>query len=307
MPRARAGRRAALTGAALFLAAGLATALAPDEPIVCGACAHWNAPQDPVHIYGNTYDVGVAGLSVILIRGQQGSILIDGALPQSVPLILEHLARLGVRAASVRVILNSHTHFDHAGGIAALQRATGAEVRASAASARALESGGPTPDDPQYASPDNHFAPVMHVHVIADGETVQVGGVGVTAHFTPGHTPGSTSWTWRSCEGTHCLDMVYADSLSAVSAQGFRFTAGGPERLEAFNHSIDLVGALPCDVLLSPHPENFDLEGKLEARRQHPDRNPFIDATACKRYADEARRRLRARVAAELGGRAPAT
>jgi metallo-beta-lactamase class B len=142
---------------------------------------------------------------------------------------------------------------------------------------------------------------VPHVRLVKDQETLRAAGLTITAHFTPGHTPGGTSWTWRSCEGTRCLDMVYADSLSSVSAPGFRFTGdrSHPGRIDSFSHSIEVVAGLPCDVLMTPHPESFDLETKLERRQPGSPINPFIDPQACKAYAANAKRRLELRVAAE--------
>ena len=113
-------------------------------------------------------------------------------------------------------------HIDHAGGIAALQRASGAQVLASAAGARELELGGADPRDPQYGSiPD--YTPVKHVRVVRDGQRCICGTRPSRRTDTPGHTTGSTSWTWTSCEKKRCLHMVYADSLTAVSAPTFRF------------------------------------------------------------------------------------
>jgi metallo-beta-lactamase class B len=109
------------------------------------------------------------------------------------------------------------------------------------------------------------FPPVKAVRVVADGETLHVGDIAVTAHFTPGHTPGGTTWTWRSCEENRCLDIVYADSLSAVSSPDFRYTQV-PGLVEQFRHSIAVVGTLPCDVLVTVHPEFADLAGKLQRR-----------------------------------------
>jgi metallo-beta-lactamase class B len=127
------------------------TALKADRPKECESCAGWNAPQEPFRIFGNTYYVGVAGLSSVLVASDKGLILLDGGLPQSAPLIDASIRRLGFRTEDVRLIVNSHAHFDHAGGIAALRRVSGAIVAASASSARAIESGEPPVDDPQYA------------------------------------------------------------------------------------------------------------------------------------------------------------
>ena len=120
-----------------------------DAPKSCASCAEWNAPREPYRVHGNTYYVGTAGLSAILITSEAGHVLIDGGLPQSAPLIDASIRTLGFRTEDVRLILNSHAHYDHAGGIAALQRASGAAVAAGGAAA--LRSGGPPPDDPQFA------------------------------------------------------------------------------------------------------------------------------------------------------------
>jgi metallo-beta-lactamase class B len=292
-------------GAVALLAgsAALASPVEADAPKVCGQCATWNREQEPFRVFGNTYYVGVAGLTAVLVVSKDGLILLDGDLPQSAPLIAAHIVKLGFRIENVKLIVNSHTHFDHAGGIAALARASGAVVAASPASARALEAGEPTPDDPQYGfGPEvRAFPAVTHVRVVADGETLRVGELAITAHFTPGHTPGSTTWTWRSCEGSRCLDIVYADSLNAASAPGFRYTADKthPDRVAAFRRSIGVVEKLPCDVLLSPHPELFDMEEKLQRGRAAAGVNPFINAGACKAYAAQASQGLERRVAEE--------
>ena len=277
-----------------------------DPPKKCFDCAEWNARREPFRIFGNTYYVGVAGLSVLLVATDAGLILFDGALPQSVPLIDAGIRKLGLRTADVKFILNSHAHYDHSGGIAALQRASGAQVVASAAGARALERGEPTPDDPQYAlgRQANEFPAIAKVRAVTDGEALKLGGVTVTAHMTPGHTPGSTTWTWRSCEGERCLNVVYADSLTAVSADGFRFTGeqGRPGIAELFRQSIEKVRALPCDIIVSTHPSATDLEGRIGRRKAGGARDPLIDPEGCRVYADGALKRLDARIAEEKGG-----
>jgi metallo-beta-lactamase class B len=278
-----------------------------DPPKECEACPAWNAPQEPFRVFGNTYYVGVAGLGAVLVASDAGHVLLDGGLPQSAPLIDASIRRLGFRTEDVKLIVNSHAHYDHAGGIAALQRASGATVAASAAGARALEQGGPTPDDPQFGfgPAANAFPRVARVRVVADGETLRVGTLAVTARLTPGHTPGSTTWTWRSCAGERCLDVVYADSLNAVSAPGFRFTGDAGGAVEAaFRKSIATVESLPCDVLLTVHPGFADLEGKLRRLEAEPGSEPFVDEGACRAYAAAARSRFEQRVAEERRGAA---
>jgi len=279
------------------------TAAAPlvaDAPIDCGQCATWNQPQEPFLVFGDTYYVGTTELAAILITTAEGLILLDAALPQSAALIDANIRALGRRTEELRLIVSSHAHFDHVGGIAALQRASGATVVASPSSAAALGNGRPTPDDPQYAVPNNAFPAVTDVRVIANGETLTVGHVKITAHFTPGHTPGGTTWTWQSCEGERCLDLVYADSLNAISADTFRFTGSsqGSALVDAFRDSIRTVAELPCDILLSPHPGFIAMEDKLR-RRSEGEADAFIDMTACAAYAAAAASRLEQRVAAE--------
>lgn len=253
-------------------------------------------------MFGNTYYVGTAGLSAILITSASGHILLDGALPQSAALIDKNIRALGFQTGDVKLIANSHAHYDHAGGIAALQRASGAIVVASAAGARALEQGYPTADDPQFESGRTlRVPPVKSVKVVADGEVVRAGDLALTAHLTPGHTPGAMTWTWRSCEGTRCLDVVYADSLNPVSDDGFRFSGDGkrPSLVESFRTSLTKLENLPCDILLLPHPGAMDLVRKLARQKQDAATNPFIDAAACRTYAALGRKRLASRVAQE--------
>jgi metallo-beta-lactamase class B len=285
------------------LIAGIANAadFKADPPHACDACDTWGKPREPFHIYGNTWFVG-GGLTSILITSDQGHVLIDGGLTQTAPQIAANIEKLGFHLEDVKYILNSHTHFDHAGGIAALQRASGASVMASPTAKLALQAGKPTSDDPQFTFHDT-FPAVRNVHALEDGETLPIGGVSV--RFTPGHTPGGTSWVWQSCERETCLNMVYADSLNSVSAPDFRFTgdAKHPSRVATFEKSIATIESLPCDILITPHPEAIDLDAKLARREKEPMKNPFIDRGACKAYAAGARERLAKRIAEEQATR----
>jgi metallo-beta-lactamase class B len=270
-----------------------------DPPKVCGSCAEWNAALDPFRVFGNTYYVGTAGLSSLLVTSERGHILLDGGLPQSAEEIDRHIRRLGFRTEDVRLIVNSHAHYDHAGGIHALAAASGATVAASASGADALERGENTTDDPQYGfgRESNEFPRVSKVRRIRDGDVLRVGPLAVTAHATPGHTPGSTTWTWKSCEGSRCLDIVYADSINAVSAPAFKYSSD-PSRVVAFRRSISKIKALPCDVIVSVHPGITKLAGKI-ARRASGDADAFIDPQGCRTYAEDAAQALDRRLAQE--------
>lgn len=270
----------------------------PDPPQECPQCEEWNQPQEPFRIHGRTYYVGTEGLTSVLVAGQAEDgrpvlALIDGALPQSAPLIEANIRSLGFEVTDIRYILNSHAHFDHAGGINALQRASGAEVVVSEKSLPALRSGQVTSDDPQAGfAPDHNFPPVSNLQTISDGGSINLGDTTLTIHYTPGHTPGSSSWSWQSCDDSGCVNVLYADSMSAVSAEGFRFSDPAADDTVALNaadllrQSIDFVRNFDCGVLLSSHPGNFRMAEKLERLSESPDENPFVRPIDCRRYAD---------------------
>ena len=253
-------------------------------------CAEWNLPQAPLKVFGNTYYVGPHGLSSILITSEKGDVLIDGALPQSAEGIAASIRALGFSVEDVKLIVSSHVHFDHAGGIAELQRMSGARVVASPWSSEILQHGGVGKDDPQFGEMRG-IAKVARVSTLADGETLRVGPIAVTAHLTPGHTPGGTSWTWRSCEGERCLNMVYVDSITPVSRAGYRFS-DHPEVLAEFERDFAWLDNVPCDVLLTPHPE---ASGFWE-RAGYP---MGTDGTGCRKLAQEGRAGLKERLAKE--------
>lgn len=261
----------------------------------CSSCAGWNLPQEPFRVHGNTYYVGTRGLSAILITGGEGHVLIDGGLPDSAPLIIESIRSLGFDVEDIELILNSHAHFDHAGGIAALQRASGARVAAVAASAVVLERGGSGIDDPQHGLAFD-FPSVSVSDILTDGQTLRVGSLSLTAHLTAGHTPGGTTWSWRSCDAERCLDLVYADSQTPVSRDGFRFSDSStyPSAVADFERGFAVLEQLPCDLLITPHPGASSL---LDRASAGPD--SLVDPEACRRYAASSRQQLQRRLHAE--------
>lgn len=290
--------RAALFTLAVSIALSASAGAATDQ--WADARTTWNVDQAPFKLFGNSYYVGTHGLSSVLITSDKGHILIDGDLPESVPLIRRHIEQLGFKLKDIKWIVNSHAHFDHAGGIAELQKLTGAKVAASPWAKATLDSGHSDKQDPQFATILPMKPLIRKAQVLRDGEQLSVGSLRVTAHFTPGHTPGGTSWTWQSCEGARCLNLVYADSLNAVSSDGFRFTgdANYPSAGQDLRNSIRMVAALPCDILVSAHPEGSDLWARLE-KRNAGDADGLIDTNACANYAASAQQRLDARLEQE--------
>jgi metallo-beta-lactamase class B len=253
----------------------------------------WLAPQDPFPVYGNTYYVGTHGISAVLITSPAGHILIDGGPPDAAEQIAAHVRALGFKVEDIRYILNGHEHFDHAGGIAALQKTSGATVLGSPASVAVLRTGQPDKRDAQYPSLVP-MAPVANTRAVRDGEVVKLGPLAVTAHFTPGHTPGATSWTWQSSEGGKTMHMVYADSLTAIAADHRSFSRNPlyPNARADVERSIATVDGLECDVLVSAHPDFSDLwERKVSTT--------FVDRDACHKYATRARTWLAKTLAAE--------
>jgi metallo-beta-lactamase class B len=242
------------------------------------------AAQKPFRIYGNTWYVGPHGLGVFLITSPKGDVLIDGGLPGHASLIEDNIRKLGVNLHDIKWILNSHAHCDHAGGITQLVHNTGAEVIANAADTPLLERGGH--DDPQYGNKFT-FPPVHVTRTVTDGESLHLGNLVLTAHSTPGHTKGNTTWTWTSCEGQRCLRMVDVGSLSAPDYKLFD-NPMYPDIVKDYEYSFKMVAALPCDIPLAPHP-GMVLFWQRVAKLKQGDANALIDPTGCRAYADYAR------------------
>jgi metallo-beta-lactamase class B len=277
-----------LTGCGTASSADPMTAAYPAE--LCPSCSEWNEPHGPFQIFGNTYYVGTKGLAAVLITGPHGHVLIDGGLPGSAPLIRENIRALGFDIEDVGLILNTHAHFDHAGGIAALQQAAGARVAASPDSARAIRQGNSGAEDPQYGQLLD-FPSVANVEEFADGETIMLGALALTPYRTPAHTPGGTSWSWRTCDADTCLHLVYADSQTPISAQGYRFS--DHSNLAGIEDGFAALETLPCDILITPHP------GASSFWERHTSPQGLVDSDACLRYAAAARERLARRLAVE--------
>lgn len=281
----------------------LLPSLAVTASIDCELCDDWNHDQAPFQIFGNTYYVGVRGLSSVLITSPDGHILIDGALPQSAPLIARHVEQLGFKMSDVKVILNSHVHYDHAGGIAELQKLSGAKVIASDIAAKVLRTGKVDRSDPQ----SGHLKPypgAKNVEALGTRESVEVGQLKLRVIHTPGHTPGGTSWTWTSCESERCLNVVYGDSLNAISDDSFKYSGDKryPDAGSDMVASIAAISATPCDILIAAHP---DFTGLLTLIDEHGngDRAQLIDSSACKRYAAAGKERFEKRLENEALGR----
>lgn len=237
----------------------------------------WSAPGEPLRIADNLYYVGTQTIAVYLITTPKGHILVDGAMPTSAPLILASIRKLGFDPADVKVILNTHAHFDHTGGLADLKAATGAMLAASAGDRGALESG-------TYVGSEEvetfAFKPVVVDRVLQDGDKVELGGVALTAHLTPGHSPGCTTWTFPlEVEGQTRQAMIYCST--SVAANRLVSADKGPQYpgiVADYEQTFARLKTMKADVFLAPHAEQFGLAKKRAAMTDGAP-NPFVDPT----------------------------
>ncbi|MBP9084816.1 MAG: subclass B3 metallo-beta-lactamase [Kofleriaceae bacterium] len=252
----------------------------------------WGDPAPPAHVFGNVYMVGTCGIVALLVTSDQGHILIDGATAEAADSIASNIRTLGFKPTDVKILLSSHEHVDHIGGLASLKQITGAQLLARAEARVSLETGTYDKNDPQVGILPP-FPAVKVDRLVANGESVTVGSLRLTAIATPGHSPGGTSWTWQSCEGSTCHQFVFADSLNAVSADGYRFT-DHPDYVAVLRASMAKLGQLEkCDIILSGHPSLTNLFERLAGQQ------PLVDPAGCANYAKAAQDRLATRLANE--------
>lgn len=259
----------------------------------------WNRPSAPFHIIANIYYVGTDDLAVYLIVTPQGDILIDGGLPESVPLIEKNIAALGFKLRDIKFMLSSHAHFDHAGGLAELKHKTGAALYLSAADA-AADARGAIDFGPSAVIP---FPPVRADHIVRDGQALHLGGMTLTAHLTPGHTRGCTTYTMPIEDaGTH-HDVIFYCSTTT----GGNPLVGNkqyPQIADDYRRSFALLRTLKADVFLAPHARFFDAHAKA-ARARPGAPNPFIDPGELQRYVAASERDFEAELAKERAGGKP--
>ena len=262
----------------------------------------WNQPVEPFRIVGNVYYVGASGVTAFLITTPQGHILLDGGLPITAPLIEKSIRTLGFSPQDVKYLLLSHAHFDHAGGLAELKRTTKARLLVSREDAPMLRSGGKG----DFSFGDRFVFPAVEPdQLIENGQAVSLGGTTLTAHVTPGHTKGCTTWTMTANEGGRAHPVLFHCSTT-VPGHRLVNNAAYPEIVADYEGSFRTLRALPCDVLLAPHAGFFQLQEKRGKMREGG-ANPFVDAKGCaafiERSATEFRAELeRQRKAAQNGG-----
>jgi metallo-beta-lactamase class B len=280
-----------LLAALTALVAGQAQAQTGDPPA-------WSRAYPPFHIADNLYFVGTEGLSSFLITTPAGLILIDGTVPGQAKGIEANIRTLGFKPADVKILLNTHAHFDHAGSLADLKKDTGAKLYAMAGDVKALETGTyPGAEERK----DLDFPAVKVDHVLKDRETVSLGGVTLTANLTPGHTAGCTAWTFPlKVDGQVRQALLYCSTSVALNRLVSK-TRGPqyPGIVADYEKAFARLKTLKADVFLAPHTEQFDMAGKRGRLGKGP--NPFVDPTALSKTVAESEAAFRKDLAKQEG------
>lgn len=242
----------------------------------------WNQPVKPFRIVGNIYYVGVTGVTSFLITTPKGHILLDSGFVETVPIIQENVKQLGFKFEDVKVLINSHAHIDHAGGLAQLKKLTGAKLMISKADAELISKGGL--GDFQHGDRLS-FEPAEVDRILNDKDKVELGGVTMIARITPGHTKGCTTWTMKVREGGKELDVVFVGS---TTAPGYKLVNNSlyPNIANDYTHTFELLKSLKCDVFLSSHGWFFSLTEKMQRMEKNKKVNPFIDPQGYKAFIE---------------------
>jgi metallo-beta-lactamase class B len=267
----------------LIVFPGAAFAQAPPAGAPPAGPNPMKAPFAPFHMIGNIYYVGSAGLACYIIKTPKGEILLDSGYPDMASQIEGNVQALGFRLSDVKILINSHAHIDHGGGMAELKKATGAKLVAMAQDAPYFENGGH--NDVLFG--DRNLFPPVHVdRVIHDGDTVKLGGVTMTAHLTPGHTPGNTTWTMMVNDGKKSYHAVFFGIVTPFPNTSFTGNPAYPNMGADWAKTMAVIPTLPCEVFLGSNGSFYNMAEKHDAMLKNPDRNPFIDPAGCKAYVD---------------------
>lgn len=248
--------------------------------------------QEPFCIAGNLYYVGTKEMASFLLTSAHGHVLIDGGYPGTSDMIIKNINILGFKIADVKILLNSHAHIDHAGGLAALQKASGAELWISEPDAELIESGGAGKRNLGlmnflvFSGLAKYPVPNINHH-FKDGAKIRLDSIELTAHITPGHTPGSTTWTFPVTAGNRKPLAVIISSLTLIPSSlfGEKYDV---ELQNEFNQSFKILRRIPADIFLGPHASFFNMRDKLKERDTSVDKlAPFIDRDGYLKYIDK--------------------
>ncbi len=236
----------------------------------------WKAPVPPRRLVGNIHYVGAIGISSFLITTPAGHILLDTGFDETVPLIQRGVEQLGFKVGDIKFILGSHAHADHTGGHAAMQRLTGAQIVSSAADAQLLARGGADDYSP-YPKELMSYPPAKADRIVREGEAISLGGVTLTAHLTPGHTRGATTWTMDVSDAATTRRVVFFSSISIVPSTSLVLRPAYPGIVDDYRATLAKLKALPCDIWFSPLGGQFAMMEKLARLERGEQPSPFVD------------------------------
>jgi len=261
----------------LFLplfAFGLVSIILAAPDLRAQANPDWHRPFPAFEIAGNLYYVGTADLAAYLINTPQGNILINSDFKEDVPLIHKSIEQLGFKYADTKILLISHAHADHDEGVGLIKQETGAKLMVMDADVSAEESTAP-------GRPGAHVDRVLH-----DGDTVELGGASLTAHLTPGHTKGCTTWTMQVREGGRMLNAVIIGSPNVNAGYLLVGNKDYPQIAQDYVKTFQVLKSLPCDLFLGAHGGYFGLKAKYE-KMKTTKTNALIDPDGYKAYVAE--------------------
>jgi metallo-beta-lactamase class B len=246
----------------------------------------WSEPFPPHRVVGNVYYVGSRALASYLITTPQGHILINSSLESSPTLIRDAVEKLGFKFADVKILLISHAHWDHDAGSAAVKKMVPAvQYMVLDGDVDVVESGGKT--DFQYgSSAATLYPPVKVDRVLHDGDEVRLGGTVLTAHLTPGHTKGCTTWTLKVTDGGKTYNVVIVGSPNVNPGYKLVNNAAYPQIASDYEKTFRVLKSLPCDIFLGAHGSYYGMEAKFARLKSSPT-NPFIDPKGYASYVAE--------------------
>ena len=247
------------------------------------------------HVVANVYFVGSKSLGIYLVTTKQGHVLINAGLEESVAGIQKSVESLGFRFTDIKILLISHAHFDHDAGAARIKKLTGAKYMVMDADVPVVESGGK--NDFAYGDRAGWLYPEARVdRVLHDGDTVKVAEAVLTAHLTPGHTKGCTTWTMKAEENGKSYDVVIVGSPNVNEGYKLVNNTAYPQIANDYEKMFRVLRSLHCDVFLGAHGNYYGMETKYpQIAKDGP--NPFIDTEGYKKYVDERERTFRAELA----------
>jgi metallo-beta-lactamase class B len=250
------------------------------------------------HIVGNVYYVGSANYASYLITTSAGHILINSSFESTVPWIRASIEKLGFKFQDVKILLTSHAHADHVAGNFLVQELTGAKAMVMQGDEDLVRSGGR--NDFQYGD-KSAFKPSRVDRVLHDGEKVELGGTVLTAHLTPGHTKGCTTWTMKARENGKDYDVVIVGSPNVNPGYKLVNNSKYPNIAADFAHTFEVLKALHCDVFLGAHGAYYGMEKKYQLL-QKGGTNPFIDPAGYQHFVAEREQAYRAELERQRRG-----